>query len=333
MDLSTRYLGLELAHPLLAGASPLADSLDSARRLEDAGAAAIVLRSLFEEQIEQEQLATSHAFDQPAYSSPEASSYLPLPSGMALGPDEHLEHLQRVKAAVSVPLIASLNGTSLGGWLAYARMMEEAGADALELNVYQLATGREDNAERIEGSALAMVSALTEALMIPVAVKLSPFYTALAHFAGELDEAGADGLVLFNRFYQADIDVEALEVTTSLRLSDRSELLLRLRWLAILSGRQRASLACSGGVHTAEDVVKALLCGAHAVQLVSALLQHGPGHLGRLRDEVARWLEEHGYESVEEMRGAMSLERCPDPRHFERVHYMRVLQSWRPQGS
>jgi dihydroorotate dehydrogenase (fumarate) len=329
MDLATTYLGLNLRHPLMVGASPLADDLDTIKRLEDAGAAAIVLRSLFEEQLEQEQLATHQAMDRGAESFAEAISYLPSTADFALGPQEYLEHLHKVKKAVGIPIVASLNGTTLGGWLAHARMMEEAGADALELNVYQLATDPEESGQTIERRIVSMVRTVTSAVMIPVAVKLSPYFTALSHFAAELEEAGADGLILFNRFYQADIDVEQLEVAPTLHLSDSSELLLRLRWLAILAGRVKASLAASGGVHTAVDAVKAILCGADAVQLVSVLLRDGPEKLARLRGELSLWLEEHEYESIDEARGSMSLLRCPDPKAFERANYMRILQSWR----
>lgn len=330
MDLRTSYLGLELPHPLMPGASPMVDDLDTVRRLEDAGAAAIVMHSLFEEQLTGEQLATHAAMEHPAESFAEALSYLPSPADFRLGPEEYLEQLRKIKQAVKVPVIASLNGTTLGGWLAYARMMEEAGADAIELNVYQLATDPEESAQAIERRTLSMVRAITGAVMVPVAVKLSPFYTSIAHLCGQLDEAGADGLVLFNRFYQPDVDIEELEVKTTLRLSDSAELLLRLRWLSILRGKVKASLAVSGGVHSANDVVKAIMCGADAVQVVSALLRHGPYYLKFILDDLTRWLEEHEIDSLDEIRGNMSLERCPDPKQFERTNYMRVLQSWRP---
>lgn len=330
MDLRTTYLGLELAHPLMPGASPMADDLDTVRRLEDAGASAIVLHSLFEEQLAGEQLATHAAMEASTESYAESLSFLPSPSDFRLGPEEYLEQIRKIKQAVKVPVIASLNGTSLGGWLAYARMMEEAGADALELNIYQLATDPEESGQTIERRTLAMVRAVTSAVMIPVAVKLSPYYTSVSNLATQLDEAGVDGLVLFNRFYQPDIDVEELEVKTHLRLSDSSELLLRLRWLAILAGRVKGSLAVTGGVHSAIDVVKSVMSGAHAVQLVSALLRHGPYYLKFILDDLVRWLEEHEIDSLDEIRGNMSLERCPDPRQLERTNYMRVLASWRP---
>jgi dihydroorotate dehydrogenase (fumarate) len=287
MDLSTTYLGFSLPHPFLPGASPLVDDLDMVRRLEDAGAAAIVMHSLFEEQITREQLYTHGRLLATEESHAEAHSYLPEPPDFALGPDEYLEQIRKIKAAVSIPVIASLNGTTDGGWLTYARLMEQAGADALELNVYALATDFDESSELLEKQVLHMLWSMKSAVHLPVAVKLSPFYTALAHFARRLDDLGADGLVLFNRFYQPDFDLETLEVTPALRLSDSSELLLRLRWLAILSGRVKSSLAVTGGVHTAEDAIKAVMAGAHVVQLVSALLKHGPERLRTMRQEVA----------------------------------------------
>ena len=330
MDLRTRYLGLELPHPLVCGASPLADELGGVRRLEDAGAAAIVLRSLFEEQLEQEQYATLHALEAPAESFAEALSYLPASSDFVLGPHEYLEHLRRVKEAVAVPVIASLNGTSLGGWLAHAREMEEAGADALELNVYQLATDPLVGARELEDRTAEMVEAVCDAAGVPVAIKLSPFYTALPEFAARLDRAGVAGLVIFNRFYQSDVDLEDLEVRPTLELSDSSELLLRLRWLAILRGKVAASLCATGGVHSAEDVLKAVVCGADAVQMVSELLRFGPQRLATIRRDMELWLEEHQVEALSDIVGTMSHERSADPAAFERAQYMRVLQSWRP---
>jgi len=329
MDLSTRYLGLELPHPFMPGACPLADDLGTVRRLEDAGAAAIVLRSLFEEQITGEQLAAHEAMDLHGDSFGEALSFMPDPQEFALGPEEYLEQIRRVRAAVDVPVIASLNGTTAGGWLSYAEMMEEAGAHALELNVYQVATDPGRTGEEVEAEILEMVKTVVRHVDIPVAVKLSPFHTALAHFARELDQAGARGLILFNRFYQPDIDVEELDVTPVLHLSDSHELLLRLRWMAILSERVIASLAVTGGVHTGMDALKAVMAGAHAVQVVSALLQNGPEHLAQIRREVERWLVEHEYESLAQAQGSMGLLRCPDPKAFERGNYLRVLQSWK----
>lgn len=329
MDLSTRYLGFELPHPFMPGASPLVDDLDTVRRLEDAGAAAIVMHSLFEEQIRREQVATARFLDAPAESFAEALTYLPTPETFALGPEQYLEQLRRIKRAVRIPVIASLNGSTEGGWLSYARLLEQAGADALELNVYSLATDFDESGEILERRTLQMLSAVKHAVSIPVAVKLSPFYSSLAHFARRLEEYGADGLVLFNRFYQPDLDIEALEVAPTLRLSDPSELLLRLRWLAILSGRVRPSLAVSGGVHSAVDAIKAVMAGADAVQVVSALLKNGPDRLRTLRQDLALWLEEHEYDSLAQMKGSLSLLRCPDPAAHERANYMTILQSWR----
>ncbi|HMB69282.1 MAG TPA: dihydroorotate dehydrogenase-like protein [bacterium] len=329
MDLSTRYLGLQLPHPFVAGASPLADDLDTVRRLEDAGAAAIVLRSLFEEQITNEQLAAHHAMDWTGESFPEATSFIPDPHEFALGPEEYLEHIRKVREATDLRVFASLNGTTPGGWLDYAELMEEAGAHALELNVYQVATDPGRSAADLEADILSMVHTVGQAVDIPVAVKLSPFHTAMAHFARQLDQAGAKGLVLFNRFYQPDIDTDELDVVPALHLSDSTELLLRLRWLAILSGRVVASLAVTGGVHTPIDAIKAIMAGAHTVQMVSALLRNGPDHLRTVQEGVRRWLIEREYESLEQMQGSMGLLRCPDPKAFERGNYMRILQGWR----
>jgi dihydroorotate dehydrogenase (fumarate) len=329
MDLSTRWLGLRLKNPLIVGASPMVDDLDTVRRLEDAGAAAIVLHSLFEEQIRREQLAAFQNFEAYEESSAEALSYFPAPDDLPLGPDAYLELIRKVKAAVEVPVVASLNGATAGGWLQYARLMENAGADALELNVYFLATDLYESGAAIERRTAAMLRMVKEAVSIPVAVKLSPYYTSLAYFAQRLAREGADGLDLFNRFYQPDLDVEALEVQRTLRLSDASELPLRLRWLAILSGRVKATLVATGGIHTALDAVKTLMAGAHAVQMVSALLKHGPEYLRLVRDELARWMTEHGYESVDSMSGSLSLTRCPDPAAYERANYIHLLQSWR----
>lgn len=333
MDLSTPWLGSRLKNPFVVGASPMVDDLGTVRRLEDSGAAAIVLCSLFEEQILREQLASFHHYEAHEESFAEALSYSPSPAGLPLGPDAYLELIRRVTAAVDVPVVASLNGATAGGWLHYAKLMEDAGADALELNVYFLATDLHETSEAVERRTAAMVRTVKEAVSIPLAVKLSPYYTSLASFAQRLAREGADGLVLFNRFYQPDLDVEALEVQRTLRLSDASELPLRLRWLAILSGRVEATLLATGGIHGALDAVRAIMAGAHAVQMVSALLTHGPEYLRLVRDELARWMAEHGYESVGSMRGSLSLVRCPDPAAYERANYMQILQSWKtPAG-
>src|SRR5512142_261405 len=327
MDLSTNYLGLRLFNPFMPGASPMADSLDWVKRLEDAGASAIVLRSLFEEQITREQEGLVHHMEVTEGGSAEALSYFPTPDNFTFGPQEYLDHLRKVKESVNIPVIGSLNGITAESWLQYARLIQDAGADALELNSYYLATNPAETGQQIERRALEIVRAVKKEVTIPVAVKLSPFFTSLSHFAQELDLVGADGLVLFNRFYQPDIDIEALEVTPSLHLSDSMELGLRLRWLAILSGHVRASLAASGGVHTAGDVIKSVMAGAHAVQVVSALIAQGPRHIRTLITEMTEWMERHEYTSLEQMQASMSLQRCPDPAAFERANYMKVLQS------
>jgi dihydroorotate dehydrogenase (fumarate) len=330
MDLTTTYLGLPLAHPLITGASPLVDHMDLVRRLEDAGAAAITMHSLFEEQLAIEQAATWHHLDAHAEAHAEATSYLPAPDQFALGPDQYLEQIRRIKAAVNIPVIGSLNGSTGRGWTDYAKGIEQAGADALELNVYAVATDLALDGGFIDQRVVEAAKIVRSAVKIPIAVKLSPFYSSIANLAQRLDETGVNGLVLFNRFYQPDIDIEMLDVMPRLRLSDPSELLLRVRWLAILSGRIRASLAASGGVHTATDAIKAVMAGANAVQIVSALLQHGPERLIVIRRELTQWMEEREYESIAQMHGSMSLMRCPDPAAFERGNYVKLLQTWRP---
>ena len=333
MDLSTTYLGLNLSHPIMPGASPLVDEIDTVKRLEDAGASAIILRSLFEEQITREQLGMVHHVLVHEESFAEALSYFPKPDEYAFGPERYLEQIQRIKAAVRVPVIGSLNGTTPQGWLSYAHLIEEAGADAIEINFYHVATDARETGADVERRLLEVVRLVKDAIKIPVAVKLSPFFSSIPHLAQQLDALGADGLVLFNRFYQPDIDPEALETTPRLHLSTSSEVLTRVHWLAILSGRLKASLAASGGVHTGIDALKTIMAGAHAVQVVSALLQEGPQRLGGILGELGRWLEEHEYDSLRQAQGSMSLLRCPDPEAFERGNYMRILHSWRPSGA
>ena len=330
MKLSTQYLGFTLDHPFIPGASPLADHLDSVRRLEDAGAPMIVLRSLFEEQIVNEQLDTFHATETLTDAFGEAASFLADPSEAVFGPDQYLDHVRRVRDAVSVPVVASLNGRTRGGWLDYARLIEQAGAGALELNVYEVATDGDRSAADLEREAIDMVRDIKRAVSIPLAVKLSPFYTSMANFAREIDAAGADAIIIFNRFYQPDIDIDELEAIPELRLSNSSELLLRLRWLAILYDRFPADLVITGGVHEVTDAIKAIMCGANVVQLVSSLLERGPEHISRLATGVSDWLDERGYESIDQMRGSMSLKSSPDPAAFERANYMQILHSWRP---
>ncbi|MEI6558027.1 MAG: dihydroorotate dehydrogenase-like protein [Rhodospirillaceae bacterium] len=329
MDLSTRYLGFNLAHPLMPGASPLVDDLDTVRRLEDAGASAIVLHSLFEEQICQDRANAERAAEVGADSFAEALSYFPGLDHFTLGPEAYLEQVRKIKAAVRVPVIASLNGVSIAGWTDYAKLIQEAGADALELNVYFLSTDFDDSAGLVESRIVALADQVKRSVRIPVAIKLSPFLSALPNLVRRLEVIGIDGLVMFNRFYQPDLDIEALEAVPRLELSTSSELLLRLRWLAILSGRVQPSLACSGGVHTVSDVIKAVMAGAHAVQVVSALLKRGPGALTELRDSLSRWLEVHEYDSLKQMQGSMNLAHCPNPAAFERGNYMAALQGWR----
>jgi dihydroorotate dehydrogenase (fumarate) len=327
MNLTTTYMGFELPHPLVPGASPLTDSLDAVRRLEDAGAPMIVMYSLFEEQIVREEVNLTRSIEVPKESYAEALSYFPEPEEFALGPGAYLEQVRRIKAAVAVPVIGSLNGTSEGGWLRYARLIEQAGADGLELNLYELAIDLDETGEEVERRGLEVVRSVKEAVQIPVAVKLSPFYSSIANFACQLDEAGADALVLFNRFYQPDIDVEQQELLR-VNLSSPAELPLRLRWIGVLAGRVKAALAATGGVHSAVDVVKAVMAGAHVTQLVSALLQHGPDYLRRVRRDLERWLEEHEFESLRQMQASMSLLRCSDPGSYRRANYIRLLHSW-----
>jgi dihydroorotate dehydrogenase (fumarate) len=313
----------------MPGASPMADQLDWVKRLEDAGAAAIVLRSLFEEQITLEQQGMIHHMETHDEAFAEAISYFPKSDEFVFGPAQYLEQIRRVKAAVKVPVIASLNGTSAEGWLDYSKQIQQAGADALELNVYFIPTDPKEGCQVVERRVVEIAKAVKRAVTIPIAVKLSPFFSSIAHLAAELDAVGVDGLVLFNRFYQPDIDLEALEAVPTLQLSDSSELLLRLHWLAILCNKTRAALAVSGGVHTGTDAIKAVMAGAGAVQVVSNLLRNGPDNLRVIREGMVRWMEEHEYESVQQMRGSMSFERSPDPSAYERGNYMKVLRSWR----
>jgi dihydroorotate dehydrogenase (fumarate) len=327
MNLATRYMGFDLPHPVVPGASPLSDSLDAVRQLEDAGAPMIVMHSLFEEQVVREEINLTRAIETPQESFAEALTYLPEPEDFTLGPDEYLEQIRRVKQAVGVPVVSSLNGTTVGGWLRYAQLIEQAGADGLELNLYELATDPDEPGEAVERRGLDVVREVKRSVAIPVAVKLSPFYSSIANFARRLDALGADALVLFNRFYQPDIDPEQLEVR-SVNLSSPAELTLRLRWIGVLSGRVRASLAATGGVHTGLDAVKAVMAGAHAVHVVSAILAHGPLQLREIRNDLLRWLEEHEYESLGQMQGSMSLQRCADPKAYERANYVKILQSW-----
>ena len=309
MDLTTTYLGLPLAHPFMPGASPLVDDMDMVRRLEDAGASAIVMHSLFEEQLP----------------GPGRDTRGMPTAGFPLDPQEYLEQLRRIRAAVAVPVIASLNGTLADPWLEWARSIEQAGADALELNIYYLAADPLESGVEVDRRTIQVARHVRRMVSIPIAVKLSLFVSGMAHLANDLDTLGVNGLVLFNRFYQPDIDIETRTVVPKLRLSDSSELLVRLRWLAILSPQIRCSLAVSGGVHTVEDAVKALMAGASAVQVVSALMMHGPGHLTTLRDGLSRWLESHGHGTLRGIQGILDHRHCPDPGALERANYARIL--------
>jgi dihydroorotate dehydrogenase (fumarate) len=341
IDLSTTYLRLALHNPLVVSAGPLCEDLGNIRRMEDAGAAAVVLHSLFEEQIELESLDLNYYLSQGAESYSEALTYFPdlmaayFPDMTTYnrGPDGYLEHLRRAKEAVDIPVIGSLNGVSTGGWVRYAREIEQAGADALELNIYHIPTDPATTGVQVEQMYCDLVREVRQHVGIPVAVKLSPFFSAIANMARRLVEAGADALVLFNRFYQPDFDLENLEVKPALTLSTSQELLLRLHWVGILFGRVTADLAVTGGVHSAENVIKAMMAGARAAMMTSALLKHGIDHLAEVRGGLAAWMEEHGYSSIRQMQGSMSQRAVPEPTAFERANYMKVLRSYSLRGA
>jgi len=328
IDLSTTYLGLTLKNPLVASASPLTEDLGNVRRMEDAGAAAVVMHSLFEEQINLESQELDRYLSHGTESFAESLTYFPDLTDYNLGPDKYLEHLRRVKAAVGIPVIGSLNGVSTGGWIRYAKMMQEAGADALELNVYFIPTDPNLSSAQVEQMYLDLVRDVKATLKIPVAVKLGHSFTAMANLARRLDQAGANALVLFNRFYQPDFDLEKLEAVPALTLSSSYELLLRLHWIAILYGHIRADLAVTGGVHTAQDVLKAMMAGARVAMMTSALLRNGIGHLRTLPASLVAWMEEHEYTSIRQMQGSMSYRSIANPAAFERANYMKVLSSY-----
>jgi dihydroorotate dehydrogenase (fumarate) len=330
VDLRSRYLGLELRSPLVASPSPLTGSLNTALALVDAGAGALVLPSLFEEEIIHEGIELNRSLEAGADGFAEALDYFPTFEAFAFSGDRYLEHLRRLKAASAVPVIASLNAVTPGGWVRYARLMQDAGADALELNLYHLAADPGRSAGDMEARDLALIAAVREAISIPLAVKLSPYYSALASFARSAVEAGADGLVLFNRFYTPDLDLESLEVVARLELSTSAELRLPMRWIAILRPQlgPDVALAATSGIHSGQDAVKALLVGADVAMTTSALLQRGPGHLRIIRDELVAWLDEREYESVAQARGSASQAAVEDPSAFERVNYLRTLRSW-----
>jgi len=328
VDLTTRYLGLSLKNPLVASASPLCEDIGNIRRMEDAGAAAVVLHSLFEDQITLESHDLDRHLTHGAESFAEALTYFPDMTEYNLGPEGYLDHLRRAKAAVDIPIIGSLNGVSTGGWIRYARKIEEAGADALELNLYFIPTDTEMTGAEVEQMYVDLVRDVKTSIRIPVAVKLGHAFSAIANMGRRLDEAGANALVLFNRFYQPDFDLEHLEVTPTLTLSSSYELLLRIHWVAILFGHIRPDLAVTGGIHTAQDVLKAMMAGARVAMMTSALLKHGIDHLAVVQKELVTWMEEHEYESIHQMQGSMSYRSVAEPAAFERANYMRVLRSY-----
>jgi dihydroorotate dehydrogenase (fumarate) len=334
MDLSTTYLGLQLKHPIVPSASPLSQKLDGIRRLEDAGAAAVVLYSLFEEEIDGESHLLDHYLNIGIESTAEALSYFPDMAHYNVGPDAYLRHLSNAKAAVDIPIIASLNGVSTGGWVKHARYLQEAGADALELNIYYVPTDLYRSGTSVEERYLEIVRAVKAQVTIPVAIKVGPYFSSFANMALQLAEVGADGLVLFNRFYQPDIDLEQLHVVPNLVLSNSHELRLPLRWLAILHGRVPVDFALTSGVHTDIDALKGLMAGAKVTMMASELLRNGIHRIGEVLDGMHTWMEEHEYSSVAQLQGSMSQINVAEPSAFERANYMKELQSWRvdPNG-
>ena len=333
VDLTTTYMGMKLAHPVVASASPLSKDLDGVKRLEDGGAAAIVMFSLFEEQIRAEQEALEALSAMGSESTAESSSYFPAIDAYRVGPGRYLELLRKARAAVKVPLIASLNGTTSEGWTDYARQVHEAGASAIELNVYFIAADLDMSGLDVEQRYIDILRAVKAAVPIPVALKTGPFFSAFGNMARRLDDAGADALVLFNRFYQPDFDLERLEVVPNLDLSTSAEMRLPLLWIAVLAGRIKASLAATTGAHAATDVVKYLLAGADVVMSTSAVLHHGPAHLGKLAAGLREWMDARGYASVTQMRGAMSQLKVTDPTAFERANYIKVLETYKPRAT
>lgn len=327
-DLTTNYLGMKLRSPLVPSASPLSQELDNLKRMEDAGAAAVVLHSLFEEQIRHEKFDLHHNLTQGTESFAEALSYFPEPESFHFGPDAYLEHIRRAKAAVDVPIIASLNGTSLGGWTEFAAQIEQAGADALELNIYYIPTNPAMTGAQVEQTYLNILQVIKATVNLPVALKLGPYFSNFGNLACRLDEAGADALVLFNRFYQPDFDLEALEVRTNILYSKPQALRLPLRWIAILYGRLKAQLAATSGVHSATDVLKLVMAGADVTMLCSVLYERGIDYLATIERQLREWMEHHEYESIQQMKGSLSQVNCPDPSAFERALYMRALQSF-----
>ena len=331
MDLSTTYLGLKLRSPLVpSAAAPLTEEIDNIKRMEDAGAAAVVLHSLFEEQLRIERLNLHHAMTSGTESFAEALTYFPEPESFKVGPEMYLSHIQKAKAAVNIPIIASLNGSSVGGWTDYAKQMQQAGADAIELNIYYIAADPELSSAQVEQTYLDILKAVKSAVTIPVAVKLSPFFSNLANFAKRLDAAGANGLVLFNRFYQPDIHLETLEVEPNILLSTPMAMRLPLRWVAILAGRIKADLAATSGIHRATDVIKMLMVGASVTELCSVLLRHGITRISAIEREMIEWMQQHEYESVKQLQGSLSQINCPHPGAYERAQYMKAISSYQP---
>lgn len=328
VDLNTTYVGLSLKNPLVASASPLSKSVSSAKELEASGISAIVMYSLFEEQILRESLKLHEDMERGAFQQAEALSYIPQIGQYSIGPEQYLEQLNKIKQAVNVPVIGSLNGFSTGGWVEYARKIEQAGADALELNLYYLATDPNQTSSALEDRYVNLVGEIRQQVKIPLSVKLSPFFTALPNFAWRLVNAGANGLVLFNRFYQPDFDLAEMEVVPNLVLSSSHELRLPLRWIAILFGKIKADFALTSGVHTAEDVIKSIMAGASVAMTASALLKNGPKAASEMLKGVESWMEEHEYASVQQMKGSMSQQAVADPSAFERANYMKVLSSF-----
>jgi dihydroorotate dehydrogenase (fumarate) len=330
VDLTTTYLGLKLKNPVVASASPLSEKVETVQRLEEAGCAAVVMYSLFEEQIIHESLELDFFLNQGTYSSPEAQTYLPEAGRYTLAPDLYIERLEKLKKAVNIPVLGSLNGVSSGGWIKYAKKIEEAGADALELNLYYLPTDPKLTPTELESAYVTLVSDIRQKIKIPIAVKLSPFFTSIPNIAKRLVEAGANGLVLFNRFYQPDIDLEALEVVPNLVLSTSHELRLPLRWIAMLYGRVSTDFALTSGIHSSEDVLKAMMAGASVAMVASELLQKGIERVPEILAGIEKWMVEHEYESISQMKGSMSQKAVAEPAAFERVNYMKVLSSFKP---
>jgi dihydroorotate dehydrogenase (fumarate) len=329
MNLSTTYLGFKLATPLVPSASPLSEKIDNIKKMEDAGASAIVFHSLFEEQVRADHRDLQFYLDQGTESYAESTTYFPEHADFRVGPDAYLEHIAQAKAAVRIPIIGSLNGATFGGWMKYAKQIEKAGADALELNLYTVPSDPDDKAENLENDYLTIIASIKAQVNIPVAVKLSPFFTNFANFAKRADRQGADALVLFNRFYQPDIELETLEISPNILLSTPMAMRLPMRWIAMLHGRIGANLAATSGIHRATDALKMLMAGADVTMLCSVLLRRGIGHLQVIEREMREWMEEHEYDSVEQLKGSMSQKNCPDPGSFERAHYMRALTSYR----